>query len=210
MSKARKARLTCAFNNYAGVQRLRYAITLLTFGKVDMANERVDPSTTELPSCPTLALLKARCEANGQRLTPLREQVLALLFQRGGRATAYQLIDALPSLGRRATPPSVYRSLEFLIEVGVVKRLFSTNTFVMCDDATIDEHAIFLVCTRCSSTVALEDQSLARAISQAAESASYGVAGQQTEVKGICCRCLHAPQRQASTAQPSRLDKTVK
>ncbi len=45
--------------------------------------------------------------------------------------------------------------MDFLIKAGVVKRLFATNTFVICDDAARDVHTIFLVCTICGPTVTL-------------------------------------------------------
>jgi Fur family zinc uptake transcriptional regulator len=133
--------------------------------------------------------LERRCAAGGYRLTALRRQVLGLLLESGGQATAYELISALPSLGRRASPTSVYRSLEFLIQIGFVRHLSSNNTFILSDGNAPEQHKIFVVCTVCGATETLASVRLTDVLFEAVESAHYQVRGGQTEVSGICGAC---------------------
>jgi Fur family transcriptional regulator, zinc uptake regulator len=133
--------------------------------------------------------LEMRCVAGKRRLTLLRRQVLELLLEHGGQATAYELIEDLPLLGRRASPASVYRALEFLMEIGFVRHLSSNSTFVVSDSNASREHAVFLVCTVCGATEKLENEQLARTLVEAAGEVYYEVHGYQTEVNGICGAC---------------------
>jgi Fur family transcriptional regulator, zinc uptake regulator len=143
----------------------------------------------KLASDALVKALETRCVAGGHRLTPLRREVLALLIKHEGRATAYELIDDLPTIGRRASPASVYRALEFLMRIGLVKRLLSTSTFIVAEEDSKQVHAIFLVCALCGTTENLIDAPLERVLSEAAQTMRYDIHGRQTEVSGICSAC---------------------
>jgi hypothetical protein len=66
----------------------------------------------------------ARCALHEHRLTPLRRHILALLLHRGGRATAYQLLDDMQAAGANGAgaraPITIYRALHFLMRCGLV------------------------------------------------------------------------------------------
>ena len=63
------------------------------------------------------------CEQRGRRYTPLREHVFGLIVGHGGPIKAYDLLDKLrPELGS-PKPPTVYRALDFLADLGLVHRL---------------------------------------------------------------------------------------
>ncbi|MFT4063589.1 Fur family transcriptional regulator [Paraburkholderia sp.] len=143
--------------------------------------------------------LERRCAAGGQRLTSLRRQVLSLLLERGGRATAYEIINDLPSVGRRPSPPSVYRALEFLMKIGIVNRVAATSTFFVSTTTRRGRHTILLVCRACGATEVLADEGFERALSKAAGAAHYEVDGGQTEVNGICGTCQRSRNADKAT-----------
>src|SRR5260370_19917677 len=68
----------------------------------------------------------ARCALHGHRLTPLRRHILALLLDRGGRATAYQLLEDMQAVGPNGAgspaPVTIYPALHFLMAPGLVTR----------------------------------------------------------------------------------------
>ena len=145
--------------------------------------------------------LESRSIARGQRVTTLRRQVLALLLNRGGQASAYELIDDLPTIGRRPSPPAVYRALDFLMDVGLVKRLSSTNTFVVSPaNRPNSQHLIFLVCVSCGAMETVASSNLQRALADAARDYNYRIEGCHTEVKGLCWSCQ---QKQPAGALPN-------
>ena len=152
--------------------------------------------------------LEARSTALGQRVTTLRRQVLALLLNRGGRASAYELINDLPSIGRRSSPTPVYRALDFLMEIGLVKRLSSTNTFIVSPESGPDdggEHPVFLVCASCGAVQIVASPNLKHVLAEAARESKFRLEGGHTEVKGVCSTCQQQPARAWETGIASSI-----
>ncbi len=137
--------------------------------------------------------LEARSGALGHRSTVLRRQVLDLLLRRGGHASAYQLVNDLPTIGRAPSPPQVYRALDFLIDLGLVMRLSATNTFIVAPvppGSAVDAgHTVFLICTRCNAVEVLPGPGLQQALDDAVGALRYQLKGGHTEVNGICAAC---------------------
>lgn len=67
------------------------------------------------------------CRARGGRPTQQRRAVLARLLAAGRPLTAYELLDAIRPDDAAITPASIYRSLEFLVDMGLVHRLDSSG-----------------------------------------------------------------------------------
>ncbi len=64
-----------------------------------------------------LAEAENLCSATGARLTPLRKEVLELILNASGPMGAYDLLARIKSqTDRPAAPPTVYRTLDFLLE----------------------------------------------------------------------------------------------
>ena len=64
-----------------------------------------------------LAEAESLCAALGARLTPLRKEVLELILNASGPMGAYDLLAKIKSdSDRPAAPPTVYRTLDFLLE----------------------------------------------------------------------------------------------
>lgn len=125
----------------------------------------------------------------GQRWTEPRRRVYELLLRAGAPVKAYDLMERYAE-HRTAKPPTVYRALEHLEQVGLVHRIPSLNAYVACD-ATEDEAAhapAFLICDCCGSAQEFEPGHVpaARAAAKAAGFAPRTVA---VEVRGRCDRC---------------------
>lgn len=140
------------------------------------------------------ALLQAAeqtCLKNGAQLTELRREVLALVFKAKGPVTAYQLLDQLKTTRKSAVPPTIYRSLEFLLENGLVHKIERLNAFVSCADA--DHHhadAQFLICKNCGAVTELEDHAISEAIALAASKRGFKPNQTVVEIDGFCASCI--------------------
>src|SRR5437899_10707739 len=75
--------------------------------------------------CSTDAMTEAeaRCVARGQRLTPMRREVLAALLVSHRPLGAYEIMERLAPRGPRPAPITVYRALEFLRERSEERRV---------------------------------------------------------------------------------------
>ena len=103
-------------------------------------------------STDAMAVAEARCTERGQRLTPIRRDVLACCSAATSRSGAYEIMERVAPGGPRPAPITVYRALEFLREKGFVHRIESRNAFVAC----VHTHAagdlvVFLICERCGA-----------------------------------------------------------
>ena len=101
-----------------------------------------------------MAHAEAWCAERGQRLTPIRRQVLETLAQSHRTLGAYEIMDRLAVDGPRPAPITVYRALELLLENGLVHRIESRNAFLACIGEHGEEAAagtLFLICDRCGA-----------------------------------------------------------
>ena len=137
---------------------------------------------------------EARCETQGQKLTPARRRVLELLMKAGQPVKAYDLIGAFSEIaGETAKPPTIYRALEFLEREGLAHRIESLSAYVACRGDPGEHAAAFLICDCCGRT---------EEIAAPVDEALRGLAGQvgytiQTvaiEARGRCLACREDPQ----------------
>lgn len=143
--------------------------------------------------CVASAIDTARrlCEERGQRLTPLREQVLQLVWESHQALGAYAILERLAAIepGRRLAPPTVYRALEFLQENGLVHRINSLNAFIGCQHPQESHQTQFLICRHCASVVEIVDADASTAIEQAARGAAFAPESVFVEITGLCPAC---------------------
>jgi len=63
------------------------------------------------------------CVVRGVQLTPIRHQVLELIWDSHKAVKAYELLDRIKPLQNAAKPATIYRALDFLIEQGLIHRV---------------------------------------------------------------------------------------
>jgi Fur family zinc uptake transcriptional regulator len=140
------------------------------------------------------------CERAGERLTPLRQRVLELVWSSHQPIGAYALLDRLKQDGRSAAPPTVYRALEFLLEQGLVHRIESLNAYVGCAQPG-DGHLVqFLICRKCGTAAEIEDRRVVEAIGRSAAERGFALEGRVIELSGLCEHCHRGQGREGQRA----------
>ncbi len=142
-----------------------------------------------------MAHAEALCASRGQRLTPLRRQVLETLAASHRTLGAYEIMDRMAAQGPRPAPITVYRALDFLLENGLVHRIESRNAFLAC----IGEHdsagaatTVFLICERCGAVGEASSAAVAETLQAAARAVGFSPKARVMEVTGICAHCREA------------------
>jgi Fur family zinc uptake transcriptional regulator len=136
------------------------------------------------------------CQRAGQRLTPLRQRVLELVWSSHQPIGAYAILDRLKQDGRSAAPPTVYRALEFLLEQGLVHRIETLNAFVGCAQPG-DGHLVqFLICRKCGTAAEIEDRRVVEAIGRSAAERGFALEGRVIELSGLCVHCHGGGRRE--------------
>jgi len=136
------------------------------------------------------SLLQAEelCEQRGGKLTPLRRKVLTLLLESQGPAKAYDLLANIEEDGS-AKPPSVYRSLDFLLEMGLAHRIESLNAFVACGHWTHGHAAVFLICDKCGTADELHAHDSVKKLAGEVAAVNFRMRNAVIEARGLCARC---------------------
>ncbi len=125
-------------------------------------------------------------------LTPLRQDVLAVLTKSRSALGAYEIQHELASRKRKKIAPmSVYRAVDFLVQHGQAHAIRSINAFVACTDAgcfqNSDKRAAFLICTNCRQVKEVSAHKPYQSLQSLAKNFAVGAHG--LEVLGICHRC---------------------
>lgn len=129
------------------------------------------------------------CRRRGLRLTAIRRRVLEIVWRGHEPVKAYDILDELNRSGRRATPPTVYRALDFLMAASLVHRIDSLNAFVGCPLASGEHTAQLLICTACETVTEIDDPAIQGILDRGAARHGYVLESQTVEVRGLCPRC---------------------
>ncbi len=153
-----------------------------------------EPQTEEELARLEAALEHAREQFTEQKLrfTELREQVFTEIAVTHGAIGAYDIIERLSDKGTRLAPISVYRSIDALMEAGVIHRLESKKTYFACrrhEHAGRKGRPIFLSCEECGSVQEVAAQSVFDTIMGLAQSTGFKPKVKFVEVSGICRDC---------------------
>jgi Fur family zinc uptake transcriptional regulator len=121
----------------------------------------------------------------------MRRQVFKTLTGSSQAMGAYELIDALAALGhKRLAPISVYRTLDFLLEAGLVHKIESRNAFVACPHLhAADEVVIFMICESCGRVQEATSDAVTKAIGDVAKANRFTLKSQIIEMQGRCGAC---------------------
>ena len=128
------------------------------------------------------------CSQRGGKLTPLRRKVLTLLLESEGPAKAYDLLEHLGDDGA-AKPPSVDRSLDFLLEMGLAHKIESLNAYVACGHWKHGHAAVFLICDKCGMAGELHAHDSVKKLTQEVESVNFQMRSAVIEIRGLCEAC---------------------
>jgi Fur family zinc uptake transcriptional regulator len=141
-----------------------------------------------------MALAEARCRQRGQRLTPIRRDVLAALLASHQPLGAYEIMERVAHSGPRPAPITVYRALEFLRENGLVHRIESRNAFIACVHShAVGDLVVFLICERCGTVGEASSSKVASTVRSAAQAVGFTPRSPVIEVSGICTHCGLSP-----------------
>lgn len=132
------------------------------------------------------------CTQRGVRLTSLRRRILEQILKTDGVIKAYDLIHDLSSRDRSIKPPTVYRSLAFLLEQGFIHRIESLNGFVACNHPGEAHETLLMICDDCGHIDEMHPAHISTALDLAADEKGFAISGKVVELHGTCRNCRTA------------------
>jgi Fur family transcriptional regulator, zinc uptake regulator len=136
-----------------------------------------------------LTIAKQVCLARGVQLTPIRYQVLELIWESHKAVKAYELLERVKPLQMAAKPPTIYRALEFLSEQGLIHRVESLNAFIGCRCSDAPHEQLLLICKNCQEVEERPATRVMQALAEEFNEAGFIVHSKAIEIHGLCRQC---------------------
>lgn len=131
----------------------------------------------------------ARCKERGASFTQIRRDVLSLLYQHPNGLKAYDLLARVKEARSNATPPTVYRALDFLMEHGLVHKIGRINQFVACRHDSHCLPSLFLLCPRCGKVTEMHDHRLMESLMSTLGASGHALDSPEVEISAVCPDC---------------------
>lgn len=129
-------------------------------------------------------------DETGYRAGGARRAVVELLGRQTCCLSAQEIFDRLRAAKRPVGIASVYRALETLSELRLVKRVDAGDGIARYEHAAPDgDHHHHLVCRECGKVEAFSDPRLERTIDRVAVGLGYDVDGHEIVLTGACADC---------------------
>tara|TARA_B100001167_G_scaffold20491_1_gene10847 strand:- start:95 stop:511 length:417 start_codon:yes stop_codon:yes gene_type:complete len=131
--------------------------------------------------------LTSKCLDSGRSATPQRMTIIDALDSSGKNLSAYELLDLLNNKGQLFNISTIYRVLNFWIEMGIVHKIDSSNTYLICNDKHTNHFHVLLQCSNCKS---VEESCQISTQFSSPESSKFSIKdGQVIEFLGLCNNC---------------------
>jgi Fur family ferric uptake transcriptional regulator len=130
---------------------------------------------------------QARLRAKGYRLTPQRELVLAAV-ERLGHATPDEVLAAVREQSEAVNVSTVYRTLELLEELGLVRHAHITDRAPTYHSTATPPH-VHLVCRACGSITEAPEELVAPMTEALADRYGFRTDVGHLTVFGTCAAC---------------------
>ena len=142
--------------------------------------------------CVNTALSTAEqiCQARGVQLTPIRYQVLELIWESHKAVKAYELLERVKPLQMAAKPPTIYRALEFLSEHGLIHRVESLNAFIGCRCSGAPHEQLLLICKNCQEVEERAAPQVMQVLAREFDEAGFVAHSKAIEIHGLCKQCV--------------------
>lgn len=129
------------------------------------------------------------CKQKNVRLTAIRKQVLKLIWQSQKPIGAYELLPQLGEAGFNSAPPTVYRALEFLLEMQLIHRIHSLNAFIGCNHPHTNHGNCVFICTSCGVAQEISSEPLMQMRLNVEEELGVAIKENVAEFSGLCPTC---------------------
>lgn len=129
------------------------------------------------------------CRQRGVRFTPIRREVLELIWESHRAVKAYDLLDRIKPKSGTAKPATVYRALDFLLVQGLIHKVESLNAFIGCSFSDRRHEQLLLTCVQCHEVEERPGERVMEDIAKELEQAAFTMQRKTIEIHGICGRC---------------------
>ncbi len=103
-------------------------------------------------------------KTNDYNLTKNQKIVFNLLQNSGEPLKAYTILESLKREGLKS-PLQVYRALDKLVELGIIHKIESQNSFIACSNSNCASNTAFTICRKCGDVKEIKNNHLFEQVS---------------------------------------------
>ena|SRR5262252_1845451 len=146
-------------------------------------------------------------EKRGLKLTAERQALFDELFARHEHFEADELLVRLRSKHTKISRATIYRTLDLLVDSGIVGRVRIGESGYRYERLRAGEHHDHLICTECGRVVEFYEPRIEDLQDEVCERHGFLAISHSHQLRGICRRCRPAAERRrpARGASPAPL-----
>ncbi len=133
--------------------------------------------------------IQSHCQAQGIRLTEIREQVLNILIASETACGAYEILESLKIKRENAEPMTVYRALDFLCQHHLVHKIDALNRYVLCCHPNA-KNCLLLICKKCGKKQEFHDDKLYEHLAFVSKKSCFSMESTSLDIYGLCQKCV--------------------
>jgi Fur family transcriptional regulator, zinc uptake regulator len=129
-------------------------------------------------------------KARGERMTDVRRDVLQALSRLKEPQGAYRILAEInKKRARKLSAMSLYRTLDFLIDLGVAIKLESQNAYQLCGLGHREHSHLLMVCDGCGEMQEVSDSAASKKLQALARRHGHTLKHHAVELHGLCAHC---------------------
>jgi len=121
------------------------------------------------------------------KLTNQQSQILSLITTCKHPLTAHEILIKLKESNSKANRMTVYRSLEYLVQKGIIHKVDFNNSYRLCDQPQ-GHNCQILVCQDCGNQLEIHSTYIEELISKIRLLYKFNISN-LTQFKGLCLDC---------------------
>jgi Fur family ferric uptake transcriptional regulator len=126
----------------------------------------------------------------GLKLTKEREAVLREIFSIHGHFEPEHLYLIIKGSGNKASRASVYRTLNLLVESGLVERISRTDKGSVYEHTYGHRHHDHMICTECNGVIEFYSENLEEIQNTICSKYDFSGKNHTLEIRGTCRTCI--------------------
>ncbi len=131
------------------------------------------------------------------KLTPQRLRIAETVFSTHRHFTADELYASVKKIEPLVGKVTVYRTLEHLVESGMVEELSIAKGVATYEHVAGHEHHDHLICTSCRKITELCSPRLERLKLEEAQAQNFRVSSHSLKIYGICSECQSSKSKKS-------------
>lgn len=135
-------------------------------------------------------------QSRRMRITRERKAIVDEIFSRHEHFDADELLQRLQQadIGLEVSRPTVYRTLEVLVEAGLLRKMSLSGRAVYEHDYGYPQHD-HLYCERCGKLIEFHSEELKAIRDAVAKAQNFRVTGHRLTIFGVCQTCAQPANR---------------